>query len=113
MFARTTDGGHSWSPPAPIYSGSDEAQENQLLMTAGGVLLDVFVEAPSLPGAAHPPPLPVKVRVIRSTNQGRTWSMPGDAASFTYTNAVDPRPGGQLRFFCPYAIAASAGKVVY
>jgi hypothetical protein len=113
MFARTADGGRSWSTPTPIYSGNDEAQENQLLMTAGGVLLDVFVEAPSLPGTAHPPPLPVKIRVIRSTNQGRTWSTPVDAASFTYTNAVDPGTGGQLRVFGQSITVASAGNAVY
>ena len=96
VFARTTDAGRTWSKPASIYSGNDEAQENQLLMTAGGVLLDVFIEGSSLPGTAHPPPLPVKIRVMRSTNQGQTWSPPVDAANFTYTNAVDPGTGGQL-----------------
>src|SRR5207253_1769584 len=64
VFARTTDAGRTWSKPAPIYSGQDEAQQNQLLMTAGGVLLDVFVEGSSLPSTPHPPPLPVKIRVL-------------------------------------------------
>lgn len=113
MFARTADGGRNWSSPAVIYSGNDEAQSNQLMMTAGGVLLDVFVEGPSLPGTPHPPPLPVKIRVIRSTDQGRTWSTPVDAAGFTYTNAVDPGTGGQLRFSGQDITAASAGNAVY
>jgi hypothetical protein len=113
MFARTSDGARTWSTPAAIYSGNDEAQQNQLLMTAGGVLLDVFAEAPSLPGTAHPPPLPVKIRLIRSTDQGRTWSTPVDAARFTYTNAVDPGTGAQLRFFGQDISAASAGNAVY
>ena len=113
MFARTSDGGRSWSTPAAIYSGNDEVQQNQLLMTAGGILLDVFVEGPSLPFAAHPPPLPVKIRVIRSTDQGKTWSKPVDAAKFTFTNAVDPGNGSQLRFFGQNISAASAGNAVY
>src|SRR3989441_11156258 len=113
MFARTSDSGRTWSTPAAIYSGNDEAQQNQLLLTAGGVLVDVFVEAPSLPGTAHPPPLPVKIRLIRSTDQGRTWSTPVDAARFTYTNAVDPGTGAQLRFFGQDISAASAGNAVY
>lgn len=113
MFARTSDGGRTWSTPAAIFSGNDEAQQNQLLMTAGGILLDVFVEAPSLPGIAHPPPLPVKIRLIRSTDQGKTWSAPIDAARFTYTNAVDPGTGSQLRFFGQNISTASAGNAVY
>src|SRR3989454_628083 len=113
VFARTTDAGRTWSKPAAIYSGNDEAQQNQLLMTAGGVLLDVFIEGSSLPGTPHPPPLPVKIRVMRSTNQGQTWSPPIDAASFTYTNAVDPGTGGQLRFFGQQITAAAAGNAIY
>jgi len=113
MFARTTDGGRAWSSPTPIYSGNDEAQENQLLTTAGGVLVDVFVEASSLPGTPHPPPLPVKIRVIRSTDQGQTWSAPIDAAHFTYTNAVDPGTGSQLRFFGQDITAAASGNALY
>src|SRR5436190_7089045 len=113
VFARTTDGGHTWSKPVSIYNGNDEAQEHQLLMTAGGVLLDVFVEGSSLPGTPHPPPLPVKIRVMRSTNQGQTWSPPIDAASFTYTNATDPGTGGQLRFFGQQITAAAAGNAIY
>jgi hypothetical protein len=113
VFARTTDAGHTWSKPAPIYTGRDEAQQNQLLMTAGGVLLDVFVEGSSLPGTPHPPPLPVKIRVMRSTDQGQTWSAPIDAANFTYTNAVDPGTGAQLRVFGQDIAAAAAGNAVY
>jgi hypothetical protein len=113
MFARTADAGRTWSTPATIYSGSDEAQENQLMMTAGGVLLDLFVEGPYLPGTPHPPPLPVKIRVMRSTDQGRAWSAPVDAAGFTYTNAVDPGTGSPLRFSGQQIAAASAGNAVY
>ncbi|MDQ6713595.1 MAG: glycoside hydrolase [Candidatus Dormibacteraeota bacterium] len=113
MFSRTNDGGRTWSAPAAIYSGNDEAQQNQLLMTAGGVLLDVFVEAPALPFAVHPPPLPVRIRLMRSTDQGKTWSAPVDAASFTYTIAVDPGTGAPLRFSGQHMSAASAGNAVY
>src|SRR5207237_4817832 len=80
MFARTRDGGRTWSNPSPIYSGNDEAQENQLLMTAGGVLLDVCVEGSSLPGTPHPPPVPVTIRVIRPTERGPAASGPDDPA---------------------------------
>src|SRR2546421_794153 len=113
MFARTTDGGQSWTAPAPLYSGNDESQENQLLMTAGGVLLDIFVEASSLPGSASPPPLPVKLRVMRSKDQGQTWSSPIDAASFSYTTAVDPAKATKLRASGQNIVAAIDGNAVY
>jgi hypothetical protein len=113
FFSRTVDGGVSWSPPAPIYSGGDEAQQNQLLMTADGTLADVFVEGASLPGAQHPPSLPVAIRVIRSKDQGRTWSAPTEAARFSYTNAIDPGSGGQLRFFGQDIVAVAAGNAIY
>ena len=113
FFSRTTDGGVTWSPPGPIYSGNDEAQQNQLLMTADGTLLDVFVEGASLPGGPHPPALPVAIRVTRSKNQGQTWSAPIDAGRFIYTNATDPGTGGQLRFFGQDIVAAAAGNAVY
>jgi hypothetical protein len=113
MFARTGDGGRSWSTPATAYSGNDEAQENQLLMTAGGVLLDVFIEGPSLPFAAHPRPLPVKIRVTRSTDQGKSWSPPIDSARFTYTHGFVPGTDVPLRFSGQDITATSAGNAVY
>ena len=113
FFSRTLDGGNSWSAAAPIYSGGDEAQQNQLLMTADGTLNDVFVEGASLPGGPHPPALPVAIRVIRSKDQGQTWSAPIDAARFIYTNAVDPGTGSQIRFFGQDITAAAAGNAIY
>jgi hypothetical protein len=96
-----------------LYAGNDEAQENQLLMTAGGALLDVFVEGSSLPAGATPPPLPVKVRVMRSTDHGATWSEPIDASSFTYTAAVDPGTGAELRAGGQNIVAAASGNAIY
>jgi BNR repeat-like domain len=113
MFARTTDSGRGWSAPAVIYSGNDEAQTNQLLMTAGGVLVDVFVEGASLPGMAQPPPLPVKLRVMRSTDQGQTWSKPIDAADFTFTSGSDPATGAKLRWSGQNIAATAAGNAIY
>ena len=113
MFSRTRDGGRTWSTPAMLYSGNDEAQQNQLVMTAGGVLLDVFVEGSSLPAGAKPPPLPVKARVLRSTDQGQTWSPPVDAASFTYTSASDPGTGAELRASGQNIAATVGGNAAY
>lgn len=113
MFARTVDGGRSWSAPTKLYDGHDEAQENQLVMTAGGVLADVFVEGSSLPAGAAPPPLPVKIRVMRSSDQGQTWSAPVDAVNFTYTTATDPASGGELRASGQDIVATASGNALY
>ena len=111
--SRTTDGGRSWSKPAAIYSNGDEAQENQLFALADGTLLDVFIEGARLPGQEHPPALPVTIQVMRSKDQGLTWSRPIRAAQFTYTNAVDPGTGAQLRFFGQDITATAAGQSAY
>jgi hypothetical protein len=113
IFGKSSDGGRSWSKPAVIYSGNDEAQENQLLMTAGGVLLDVFVEGSSLPAGSSPPPLPVTIRVLRSTDQGKTWSAPIDAATFTYTTGLDPGNGSELRTSGQNIVATVSGNALY
>lgn len=112
-FSRTQDGGRTWSTPAAIYGNGDEAQQNQLLALADGTLLDVFVEGSQLPGRPHPPALPVKIRVIRSTDAGESWSPAVSAAYFTYTNAVDPGTGSQLRFFGQDISAAAGPGGVY
>jgi hypothetical protein len=112
-FARTADAGHTWSQPAAMYSGNDEAQQNQLFLTAGGILVDVFVEGSSLPAGAQPPPLPVKVRVMRSKDQGTTWSAPVDAATFTYTATTDPGSGKELRSSGQNIVAAASGNALY
>jgi Neuraminidase (sialidase) len=57
--------------------------------------------------------LPVKIRLMRSTDQGKTWSAPIDAARFTYTKAVVPGTDLPLRFSGQNVTAASAGNAVY
>lgn len=113
MFGRTDDGGKTWSTPAKLYGGNDESQENQLVMTAGGVLLDVFVEGSSLPGGPTPPPLPVKIRAMRSTDRGQTWSVPIDAANFTFTTATDPGSGKELRASGQNIVATASGNAIF
>src|SRR5437762_633148 len=115
VFARTTDGGHTWSKPVSIYNGNDEAQEHQLLMTAGGVLLDVFVEGSSLPGTPHPPPLPVKIRVMRSTTPGHTWRWPAMrpsacSGSMFGISPLAARGSTPTSGSVPRAIAAPVGR---
>jgi Neuraminidase (sialidase) len=50
---------------------------------------------------------------MRSTDQGKTWSGPIDAASFTYTTGVDPGRGSQLRFSGQNVVATASGNAIY
>lgn len=98
-FARTSDGGATWSKPLAVYGADSENQFHQLLVLPEGGLLDVFVEAFELPGdrsgaAAN---LSIRLRSVRSTDQGATWSAPIDAATYAFTTAASPGDGAPVR----------------
>ena len=98
-FARTTDGGATWSNPLAVYGADSENQFHQLLVLPDGALLDVFVEGFELPGdrAAAAPNVTVRLRSVRSVDQGATWSAPIEAASFAFTAAALPGDGHPVR----------------
>lgn len=80
-FARTTDGGKSWSSPAPIYTSPPSALPDPTLITVlpDGSLLNTFVEAngtPILFPDREGPINPWAVYAMRSTDLGDTWSSP-------------------------------------
>jgi hypothetical protein len=70
-FARTVDGGATWSAPRPIYTpGARRADVGHVIAVApDGALVDVFLDAPTGPGAGA-------VMAMRSQDQGSTWSPP-------------------------------------
>jgi hypothetical protein len=80
-FVRTTDGGKSWSSPAPIYTSPPSALPDPTLITVlpDGSLLNTFVEAngtPILFPDREGPINPWGVHAMRSTDLGDTWSPP-------------------------------------
>jgi len=72
-LALTADGGSTWQSARSIYDPGPSAQTigNQIVVLPGDVLLDVFTEIDTQAGKPS-----VAVRVIRSLDNGATWSLP-------------------------------------
>jgi BNR repeat-like domain len=105
FFARTTDGGVTWSAPTRVYAGGSETQFHQLVSLKDGVLLDAFIEAPTLSAR---PPLAARLAVVRSTDQGATWSPPVLAEEVSFTAVADPARKAQVRGTGQGVLAAAA-----
>jgi len=109
-FSRTTDGGRTWEKARAIYDPTPGwTIANQIAVQPDGTLVDMFFEGP--PGTAEEPdrpfaatnkatPLqaqPYRIRVIRSTDHGRTWSKPSTVAEADPAEIVDPDAKQPLR----------------
>jgi Neuraminidase (sialidase) len=66
------DEGRTWTTPRRIYGSNTENQNHVPLELADDNLVDVFAEAYrlSLPASSE------QIRVVRSTDGGKTWSSP-------------------------------------
>ncbi|HEY1991735.1 MAG TPA: sialidase family protein, partial [Gammaproteobacteria bacterium] len=95
MFARSTDGGVTWSPAAAIYDPGvgNQTLGNEIVGMPDGTILDLFEEIDGTSGnnAAS------TVRVIRSGDQGVTWSAPITVAKNLAVGASDPNTGTPIR----------------
>jgi hypothetical protein len=87
-FARTTNAGSTWETGRNIYDPGPTAQTigNYIVVLPGDVLLDVFTEIET-PVAAKPFSW---VGVIRSVNQGATWSPPVKIADLQAVGTTNP-----------------------
>ncbi len=92
-FARTADGGLSWEPAREIYNPGSNTQtiNNLIVVLPDGTLALSFTELETV-GAAN-----LRLRIIRSTDKGATWSPPATIATLQGVGTVDPENGTPLR----------------
>lgn len=99
VFTRTTDGGVTWETASPIVQTANQTflQFTQILVLPNGTLVDIseiYAEQPNKPITF------TNLQVMRSTDQGQTWSAPANAVTMTplytptgQTVVVDPETG--------------------
>lgn len=94
MFARTSDGGTTWDTAKAIYDPGvgNQTLGNEIVGLADGTILDVFEEIDNTSGTAS-----ARIRVIRSTDQGTSWSGPITVAQNLAVGASDPDTGQPIR----------------
>jgi hypothetical protein len=108
MFAKTVDGGASFSAPQANYTAAPLNLPDPTIITVqpNGTLVDVFMLANAtavLPGAD----LPFKVMAMRSTDGGATWSQPVTIDEVPPVQPEDESTNTQVRAF-PIVSAATA-----
>jgi len=99
VFSRTTDGGSTWEPPRAIIQTASQSfiQFSQILVLPTGTLVDLYEFYAQQPNG---PITQTSLQLLRSTDRGRSWSSPVNAAAMTplynpdgTTLVVDPETG--------------------
>lgn len=93
-FARTSDGGASWEPARAIYDPgpSNSTLNNQIVVLPDGTLVLFFSEFDTVGNHTA-----VRLRVIRSSDKGATWSAPITVADALARGATVPETGTVIR----------------
>jgi hypothetical protein len=116
MFACTTDGGKTWSTPAPILVPPPGTLTDPTLIVVlpDGTLVNLALVAnlsPFLPDAV--PRVPWVVVAARSEDQGQTWSLPVTIATLAPGAPVDPDSGKIVRGYNLISAAVSPQGTAY
>ncbi len=72
----STDGGESWSAARTIMDEGPDARNQAFLALSDGTLLVAYVHAAYLNGRFDPARGYEKIHLIRSSDEGKTWSAP-------------------------------------
>jgi hypothetical protein len=83
-FARTDDGGRTWSTYRPIFAAEGSPNSNVITVLPDGALLLVTTINP-YPNAAQPGLLPYRTVALRSIDGGLTWSSPSRVTEWVST----------------------------
>ncbi len=95
-FARSADAGVTWQAARPIWDPGQQDQTigNQIVVLPNGTLVDIFTEFNNENAKKHRGGF---VRVLRSTDNGDTWSGPYDIARLGTIEITDPETGDPVR----------------
>jgi Repeat of unknown function (DUF5648) len=101
-FSRTTNDGVAWEPARPIFDPGVSSQtiNNQVvalppLVTGGpNTIINFFTQ---IDATADPNVLRTRLALVRSADNGATWSAPIYAADITALGTRDPETGVELR----------------
>jgi hypothetical protein len=103
-FTRTMDGGASWEPARMIFNPGLRSQTigNQIVVLPDGTLVNGFTLISNLSGVPRlrgttPETAELDVAVIRSTDQGATWSRAITVNAFQQVPVADPETGELVR----------------
>jgi hypothetical protein len=99
LFSRTTDGGLTWEPPRVLVSPRPQefVQFSQVFVLPGGALVNLYEHYSQQP---NKPITETSIRLLRSSDHGRSWS--GEIFAFSMTplylpggatSVVDPETG--------------------
>ena len=89
-FTRTTNAGVTWETSRGIYDPGvgNQTFGNQLTVLPSGALIDVFLDITRIATAQNT--VGQRIRVVRSTDKGVTWSAPITIANYLGIGTVDP-----------------------
>jgi hypothetical protein len=95
-FNRSTNGGNSWEQPRQIYDPgqNDQTISSQIVVLPAGTLVNLFAE---FHGENANKQRGWNVRVIRSSNQGQTWSGSIQVDRLQTIGITDPESGEAIR----------------
>ncbi len=94
-FSRTTDGGASWETARPIYDpgNDDQTINNQIVVLPNGTLVNFFTLLEYVGNIV----VGQTLQIIRSSDQGATWSAPITIADMQALGVSDPATGTPVR----------------